>query len=174
MVRANGANTNSEIRTFFSLHPPAQRPTFNAPFPAAEGGLGCPLASGQRRAHGSRRPRAGGGRASRGSCAHPHTELHAHGHGGGPARPAPIGDSRWTQTPANPAGVSATGAVKDHAQGFLVRINDVVDEPLVRRRMKHQEDHRPLRPIIERHWTCPAFVESVFKFTRPASRTEAG
>jgi hypothetical protein len=23
-------------------------------------------------------------------------------------------------------------------------------------------------------WTCPAFVESVLKFTRPASRTEAG
>jgi hypothetical protein len=23
-------------------------------------------------------------------------------------------------------------------------------------------------------WTCPAIVESVFKFTRPASRTEAG
>ena len=23
-------------------------------------------------------------------------------------------------------------------------------------------------------WTCPAFAESVFKFTRPASRTEAG
>jgi hypothetical protein len=50
MVRANGANTNSEIRTFFctffSPHPPAQRPTFNAPFPAAGGGLGCPLAWG--------------------------------------------------------------------------------------------------------------------------------
>ena len=25
-----------------------------------------------------------------------------------------------------------------------------------------------------RAWTCPAFAESVFKFTRPASRTEAG
>ena len=24
------------------------------------------------------------------------------------------------------------------------------------------------------NWTCPAFAESVFKFTRPASRTEAG
>ena len=23
-------------------------------------------------------------------------------------------------------------------------------------------------------WTCPAFAESVFEFTRPASRTEAG
>jgi hypothetical protein len=27
---------------------------------------------------------------------------------------------------------------------------------------------------IEAMWTCPAIVESVFKFTRPASRTEAG
>jgi hypothetical protein len=44
MVRANGANTNSEIRTFFSPHPPPQKPTFNAPFPAARGGLGCSLA----------------------------------------------------------------------------------------------------------------------------------
>jgi len=26
----------------------------------------------------------------------------------------------------------------------------------------------------EAAWTCPAFVESVLKFTRPASRTEAG
>ena len=26
----------------------------------------------------------------------------------------------------------------------------------------------------EPDWTCPAFAESVFKFTRPASRTEAG
>ena len=24
------------------------------------------------------------------------------------------------------------------------------------------------------HWTCPAFVESVFDFTLPALRTEAG
>jgi hypothetical protein len=98
MVRANGANTNSEIRTFFrtffSPHPPAQRPTFNAPFPAAGGGLGCSLASGQRRARGSRRRRAGERRASRGSCAHPHTELHAHGHGGGPTKPAPTGEFR--------------------------------------------------------------------------------
>jgi 2-methylcitrate dehydratase PrpD len=29
-------------------------------------------------------------------------------------------------------------------------------------------------PSIKPEWTCPAFVESVFKFTRPASRTEAG
>ena len=26
----------------------------------------------------------------------------------------------------------------------------------------------------ERYWTCPAFVESVFDFTLPALRTEAG
>ena len=40
MVRANGANTNTEIRALFSPHPPARRSTFNAPFPAAGGGIG--------------------------------------------------------------------------------------------------------------------------------------
>jgi hypothetical protein len=103
MVRANGANTNTEIRALFS-HPLRQpkKATFNAPFPAAGGGLGCSLASGQRRARGTGRGRAGEGRASRGSCAHPHTKLHAHGHGGGPTRPAPPGESRRARTPANP------------------------------------------------------------------------
>jgi transposase len=31
------------------------------------------------------------------------------------------------------------------------------------------------QPVADRrNWTCRAFVESVLKFTRPASRTEAG
>ena len=47
---------------------------------------------------------------------------------------------------------STTGLVKDHAQRFLVRIDDVVDEPLARRRMEHQENDRPLRPIMQRHF----------------------
>jgi hypothetical protein len=47
---------------------------------------------------------------------------------------------------------STTGLVKDHAQRFLVRINDVVDEPLARGRMDHQEYHRPLRPIMQHHF----------------------
>jgi hypothetical protein len=46
MVRVSGANTNTEICPPLSPHSPAQRPTFNAPFPAAGGGLGCPLAWG--------------------------------------------------------------------------------------------------------------------------------
>ena len=33
---------------------------------------------------------------------------------------------------------------------------------------------RPLRQWICWRWTCPAFVESVFDFTLPALRTEAG
>jgi hypothetical protein len=41
MVRANGANTNTEIRPLLSPHPPAQ-----CTLPAAGGGLGCPLAWG--------------------------------------------------------------------------------------------------------------------------------
>ena len=93
MVRANGANTNTEIRALFSPHPPARRSRFNAPSPATGGGIGClPLAA--RPAQGAREGRAGEGRASRGSCAHPHTELHAHGHGGGPTKPAPTGEFR--------------------------------------------------------------------------------
>src|ERR1700677_855978 len=58
MVRANGANTNTEIRPLLSPHPPAQRSRVNAPFPAAGGGLGGPLARGP--AQGTRdRSRAG-------------------------------------------------------------------------------------------------------------------
>ena len=63
MVRANGANTNTEIRALFSPHPPPQKPTFNAPFPAAGGGLGCPLAWGP--AQGTREPPKAG---TRGRC----------------------------------------------------------------------------------------------------------
>jgi hypothetical protein len=67
MVRANGANTNSEIRTFvralFSPHPPPQKPTFNASFPAAGGGLGCSLARGP--AQGTREPPTAGRRGPR-------------------------------------------------------------------------------------------------------------
>ena len=72
MVRANGANTNTEIRPPLSPHPPAQRSRVNAPFPAAGGGLGCPLARGP--AQGTREPLKGGQArtaVTHGSCAHP-------------------------------------------------------------------------------------------------------
>jgi hypothetical protein len=40
---------------------------------------------------------------------------------------------------------------------------------------KFQSDaERKLAVVLEREWTCPAFVESVFDFTLPALRTEAG
>jgi hypothetical protein len=66
MVRANCANTNAEIHAPLSSHPQARKSTFNAPSPAAGGGMGCPLALGQRRARGlGRRWRA------HMSCAHP-------------------------------------------------------------------------------------------------------
>jgi hypothetical protein len=38
--------------------------------------------------------------------------------------------------------------------------------------MEHKGEPIDLSAI--KKWTCPAFVESVFKFTRPVSRTEAG
>jgi hypothetical protein len=155
MVRANGANTNSEIRIFFapffhrirqpkdrrSMHPSRpQEADWVARWPGTSAGHAGAANGGRARAALPAAP-----------ASIPTWSCMRTGHGGGPTRPAPTGEFRWAQTPANPAGVSATGAVKDHAQGFLVRINDVVDEPFVRRRMKHQENHRPLRPIIQRH-----------------------
>jgi hypothetical protein len=71
MVRANGANTNTEIRALFSPHPPARRSRFNAPSPATGGGIGCRWRLGQRRARG----RAGRARAALRASpgAHPYT-----------------------------------------------------------------------------------------------------
>ena len=98
MVRANGANTNSEIRTFFRtffhrIRQPKDRRSMHPSRPR-EADWVARWPRDQRRARGSRRRRAGEGRASHGSCAHPHTELHAHGHGGGPTMPAPTGEFR--------------------------------------------------------------------------------
>jgi hypothetical protein len=68
MVRANCANTNAEIHAPLSSHPQARKSTFNAPSPAAGGGMGCPLALGQRRARG---PGRLGRRCARVARAHP-------------------------------------------------------------------------------------------------------
>ena len=46
MVRANRANTKHRNSHPSFMPPPARRSTFNAPFPAAGGGLGCALAIG--------------------------------------------------------------------------------------------------------------------------------
>jgi hypothetical protein len=65
MVRANGANTNTENHAPLSSDPQARRLTFNAPslLREAGGGMRCALASlGQRRARG---PRRGAGRLGR-------------------------------------------------------------------------------------------------------------
>jgi hypothetical protein len=58
MVRANGANTNAEIHAPLSSHPQVRRSRFNAPFPAAVGGMRCALARGP--AEGTRDEQRGG------------------------------------------------------------------------------------------------------------------
>src|ERR1700677_2274917 len=108
MVPPNGANRNAEI--YAPFHPPlARNPRFNAPSPATAGGLGGPLAA--EPALGARD--GGAGR-------------------GGPRRARLL-----ARIPANPTGASMAGVVKHHAQGLLVRIDDVVNEPLARGRMEH-------------------------------------
>jgi hypothetical protein len=64
MVRANCANTNAENPRPSFIPSASRRPTFNAPFPAAGGGMGCPLALGP--AEGTR---DGGGRVGVGGAA---------------------------------------------------------------------------------------------------------
>src|ERR1700677_3403040 len=122
MVPPNGANRNAEI--YAPFHPPlARSPRFNAPSPATAGGLGGPLAA--EPALGAR----DGGAGRRGPrCAR---------------RPR---IPRWARRarllariPANPTGASMAGVVKHHAQGLLVRIDDVVNEPLARGRMEHHK-----------------------------------
>jgi hypothetical protein len=110
----------------------------------------------QRRARGSRRGRVCESRASRVSCAHSHTEsrgasVHATAIAVARSSAAPPAKSWRLEDAAEPCRRVNDRVVEHHAQRFLVRINDVVDEPPARRRMKHQKDNRPLRPIIERH-----------------------
>ena len=78
MVGANGANTNTKSRPS-SFRPQARESRFNAPFPAAGGGMGCPLAQGP--AEGTRAGLVGAARASparipgrRRDAAHTHNE----------------------------------------------------------------------------------------------------
>jgi hypothetical protein len=100
---------------------------------------------GQRRARGTRRGRAGVGAVARAPPReNPSDGRGASAHAWRVRRPRERGDRR-------PRGASTTGVVKDYAQRLLVRINDVVDEPLTRGRMEHQKNDRPFRPIIQRH-----------------------
>jgi IS5 family transposase len=46
--------------------------------------------------------------------------------------------------------------------------------PLATRLMAGLSILKHTHNLSDEEWTCPAFVESVLKFTRPASRTEAG
>ena len=115
------------------MPPQVRRLRFNAPFPAAGGGMGCPLAS---------RP-AKGARAGLGGCARC------------PLRGSPDGAalrSRTARAPTNRRTPTTRGRRRRRVndpprQGprakILVRINDVVDEPLARGRMHHQEFDRP-------------------------------
>ena len=78
---------------------------------------------------------------------------------------------------------------------FTRRQEDIASEDLTHQFYPKLDEIRPVAPyekdgvkalrrIFDRNsesmdpvptkWTCPAFAESVFKFTRPASRTEAG
>jgi hypothetical protein len=131
------------------FHAPAgRRSRFNAPSPAAGGGTGCALAPGP--AEGTRAGLVGAARASparipgrRRDAAHTHNED-------ADRLSAKTGEPRGRESAAE--GASTIGLAKDHAQRFLVRINDVVDESLARGRMDHQEFDRSLRSIMQRHF----------------------
>ena len=151
MVRVIRANTNAEIHA--PRHPirrPEDRRSMHpCQLREAEWVARWPL--GQRRARGPGGGRAGSGDAARVSCAHPRT------------RP-PTDRAR---IPANPDGARVPQKARQRgltrqgpAQRFLVGINDVVDEPLARGRMDHQEFDRPLRPAMQRHFRGTRFSAS--------------
>ena len=100
MVQANRANRNTKIQTPLSCPPPARRSRFNAPFPAAGGGLGCALAIGP--ARGTQGARRLGGRVRR--CA-PSTGDQQTAAGATLTRSA--GDDRSSPNPGKPGGASA-------------------------------------------------------------------
>src|ERR1700691_2185740 len=132
MVQANRANRNTKIQTPLSCpRRPEDRGSMHPSRPREADWVARWL-SGQRGAR-----RAGGGWA--GACGAARLAR-------GISRRRPALRSRaapattdQAESPANPAArarrprASTTGVVKDHAQRFLVRIDDVVDEPLARR-----------------------------------------
>ena len=81
---------------------------------------------------------------------------------GGAAAPKPV--EPWLRVEA----ISAAGA-RDVQERIEHRPNDDRTNA-----MKSQHGTRAAQGSLAASWTCPAIVESVFKFTRPASRTEAG
>ena len=145
MVRANRANRNIEIHTPLSSHPPAEdRGSMHPSRPldvdwAARWLRGQPWATPAARRLG----RAGG--AARAL----HARIPRRGRGAALTR---SDDAAGT--------ASTTCLVKDQAQGFLVRIDDAVDEPFARGRMQHQEFDRSLRPSGRAARTGIAFFKT--------------
>ena len=90
--------------------------------------------------------------------------------------------------PAKMGGYKPKTLRGEHAEWLIARckeraftLSQLVEELLELRELK--VDRRSVWEFVhaeglsykkKRVWICPAFVESVFKFTRPFSRTEAG
>ena len=151
MVQANRANRNTKIQTPLSCpRQPEDRGSMHPSRPREADWVARWLSGqrGARRARGGWAGACGAARLARGiSRRRPALRSRA-----APAT-TDRAESRQTRRRERAAEAkSTTGVVKDHAQRFLVRIDDVVDEPLARRRMEHQKNHRPLRPIIQRHF----------------------
>jgi hypothetical protein len=137
MVRANGANTNAEIHAPLSpIRRPEDRGSMHPPRPReAEWVVRWPWGSG------GRAGRAEGGQALVALRATP-TRIPRRGRGaalmrseGADRLSADTGEPRRREGAAD--GASTICLANDHAQRFLVRTNDVVDEPLARGRMDH-------------------------------------
>jgi hypothetical protein len=127
MVQANRANRNTKIQTPLScprqpedrgsMHPSRQR----------EADWVAHWLSGQR---GARRARGGW----TGACS---AARLVRGSADGGRRPIKPGSLQTRRRERAAEAKSTTRVVKDHAQRILVRIDDVIDEPLARRRMEH-------------------------------------
>jgi hypothetical protein len=124
MVQANRANRNTKIQTRLSCpRQPEDRGSMHPSWPREEDWVARWL-SGQR---GARRARGGW----TGACSA--ARLVRGSADGGRRRPIKP-ESRQTRRRKHAAAAkSTTRVVKDHAQRLLVRIDDVVDEPLARR-----------------------------------------
>jgi hypothetical protein len=125
MVQANRANRNTKIQTPLSCpRQPEDRGSMHPSRPREEDWVARWL-SGQR---GARRARGGW----TGACGAVRLAR-----GINRRRPT-TAESRQTRRRERAAEAkSMTRVVKHHAQRLLVRIDDVVDEPLARRRMEH-------------------------------------
>ena len=130
MVQANRANTKTKIQTPLSCpRQPEDRGSMHLSRPREADWVARWLSGqrGGRRARGGWAGACGAVRLARGINRR-RPALHSR------AAPATTAESRQTRRRERAAAAkSTTGVVKDHAQRFLVRIDDVVDEPLARR-----------------------------------------